>query len=992
MGAWSTKLAHKSSHATRNNGAEGTGTLAAPKPSTVAQAPVDQKAGKTPKKEGTPPPAKKPKNKHNNNSNNNNNNKKEKYNNSSKIHGKKPKLNSISMGDLVPNIKKILPKGKSKKHEAAPSNPKLSSTTTAAASGPTKAIAAQGTAATTQLSSSDFPALPSTSNWPSLAAAKAPPASKPVPIATSPPKKAATPKVTAKAGQNNNKNTHKDNKTNNNHKKRKNQSQQQNNSGKGNSNNTSSSAMKVDQNHMQAQFLLPPGKSLDPHHMQAQFMGKALGAHPGVSTAAGSGVTGGGGDHGFMMMRMMQDGQVVKGRQRIKPRKKRFTALKRKILLERLKVWKDAHPEEGAGKDGTSNEVGKSQGAPSSSTSTVCVYGFASLEELEDPDEYEEVVDNLKDMADRVGNVKLIFIPRSPLTVDDDAASERDHPSFVKFSTPAEAMAARGCWDGLVIGGQTLVVVPLVVDSNDIDVMEEDGGTSAEDAWQKSCLEAERNQQGDAVMDTMDSTTSKVLLIDVLTEDDLEDDDCFAESIQDIKHLVDEFGTVEDVQAKKQEGNTDVIVVYKGGLEVATRAAAELQKLTLGGSPISAQVLPSQGTSIPQNMKILMENVLTEDDLEDADCLEESLQDVRSLLEQHGSVSDIVVSEINGAKIVVAYNDMTSDALKEVVSKLNGVCLGGQAIKASLIGESAGNVDGPCIVLRNLLTEDDLEDDECLEESMEDVRELAQKYGSVVDIHVERLDGISNSFVKIAYSTVNQAEAAAREFDGMIIGGETVSASLLEHLTDANISPIKNAEEGENDLLDQDGEPKPMFSGDKRIPERFAACKRVPKVPNKGTPRHYALLTNNDIVKPLLVEMLGELMRLQLRALHDKNAKNAKARRRIVIGLREVARGIRANKVKMVVMANNLDEYGAIDDKLQEILDLAAEKEVPVLFELSKRVLGKALSKKIKVGVCGIQGTGACRLIWRTDLDFLCSSNISPRNCLIFQMEPTRHL
>ena len=104
--------------------------------------------------------------------------------------------------------------------------------------------------------------------------------------------------------------------------------------------------------------------------------------------------------------------------------------------------------------------------------------------------------------------------------------------------------------------------------------------------------------------------------------------------------------------------------------------------------------------------------------------------------------------------------------------------------------------------------------------------------------------------------------------------------------------------------------------------------------------------TNNDIVKPLLVEMLGELMRLQLRALHDKNAKNAKARRRIVIGLREVARGIRANKVKMVVMANNLDEYGAIDDKLQEILDLAAEKEVPVLFELSKRVLGKALSKK----------------------------------------------
>jgi selenocysteine insertion sequence-binding protein 2 len=59
----------------------------------------------------------------------------------------------------------------------------------------------------------------------------------------------------------------------------------------------------------------------------------------------------------------------------------------------------------------------------------------------------------------------------------------------------------------------------------------------------------------------------------------------------------------------------------------------------------------------------------------------------------------------------------------------------------------------------------------------------------------------------------------------------------------------------------------------------------------------------------------------------------------------------------MVVMANNLDEYGAIDDKLQEILDLAAEKEIPVLFELSKRVLGKSLGKKIKVSVAAIQAT-----------------------------------
>ena len=39
-------------------------------------------------------------------------------------------------------------------------------------------------------------------------------------------------------------------------------------------------------------------------------------------------------------------------------------------------------------------------------------------------------------------------------------------------------------------------------------------------------------------------------------------------------------------------------------------------------------------------------------------------------------------------------------------------------------------------------------------------------------------------------------------------------------------------------------------------------------------------------------------MRLQKRAIDDKNAK---ARRRLVMGFREVARGVRARKVKLVV-------------------------------------------------------------------------------------------
>ncbi len=59
--------------------------------------------------------------------------------------------------------------------------------------------------------------------------------------------------------------------------------------------------------------------------------------------------------------------------------------------------------------------------------------------------------------------------------------------------------------------------------------------------------------------------------------------------------------------------------------------------------------------------------------------------------------------------------------------------------------------------------------------------------------------------------------------------------------------------------------------------------------------------------------------------------------------------------VKMVVMANNLDQYGVIDEKLQEIIDLAKSEGVPLFFEFTKRSLGKAIGKSIKIAVVGIQ-------------------------------------
>uniref|UniRef100_A0A7S2S0F1 Ribosomal protein eL8/eL30/eS12/Gadd45 domain-containing protein n=1 Tax=Eucampia antarctica TaxID=49252 RepID=A0A7S2S0F1_9STRA len=194
---------------------------------------------------------------------------------------------------------------------------------------------------------------------------------------------------------------------------------------------------------------------------------------------------------------------------------------------------------------------------------------------------------------------------------------------------------------------------------------------------------------------------------------------------------------------------------------------------------------------------------------------------------------------------------------------------------------------------------------------------------------------------------------AIEEINGMVIGGQQVIA-YPKHKNNNNSSCVmqdKNMDGSQS--TDEPQLPPPMYSGEKIIPEKYAACKRVPKIPNKGIPRDYASTRIDDEnVVPLICEMLGELMRLQIR---NKDDKNARARRRLVMGFREVARGIRSHKIKMIIMANNLDEYGAIDSKLQDILDMAKEDNLPVIFEMNKRKIGKALGKTIKVGIVGIQ-------------------------------------
>jgi ribosomal protein L7Ae-like RNA K-turn-binding protein len=665
------------------------------------------------------------------------------------------------------------------------------------------------------------------------------------------------------------------------------------------------------------------------------------------------------------LLRMVHDRKIYqkKGRQRLTPRKKQFTALKKKVLQERLRKWRELHPEE-APVDiaATTSGISSLKSASVKPSCLVCIYGFTQHEELEDDDEYNEIVDNLREMGTKIGPVDQVHIPRD---LDSD-----NLPVFVKFQTFADAAAAKACWDGLVVGGERLdaTLTP-----------EPDSGTDGSSNWSDSVLAWEQTKHEGI---GTDQTSTKVVLENVLTEDDHEDEECMQESLHDIREIVNRYGTVLGFQPSVSKDGS-VEIVYQGGVEDAQSIVAQLSQVQLAGAPISAHMVASDTLVASDQIVssvVILENALTDDDLEDEDCLQESLQDLRELVERHGTVSDI---QVEGTVVKVTYSDGPEVAL-QAAKEIDGLLLGGNAISARIYAPddaekaATSSMDGLCIYLGNILTEDDLEDEDCLAESLHDLRELAAAFGDIVSLEV--IQQTSGGIVQIQYiGSGDIAETAVKEFDGMLIGGQIISASIRspsetkadpETVGDSSNMPTANTStlegsSGEKRLsLDSNSalaakkartdDVQPLYSGDKLIPERFAECKRAPKIPNSnaGGPREYAKLVNDEQVKPLLSEMLGELMRLQKRAIEEKNTK---AKRRLVMGLREVARGIRSHKVKMVVMANNLDEYGVIDEKLQEIIDLAQSEDVPLFFEFTKRSLGKAVGKSIKIAVIGIQ-------------------------------------
>lgn len=88
--------------------------------------------------------------------------------------------------------------------------------------------------------------------------------------------------------------------------------------------------------------------------------------------------------------------------------------------------------------------------------------------------------------------------------------------------------------------------------------------------------------------------------------------------------------------------------------------------------------------------------------------------------------------------------------------------------------------------------------------------------------------------------------------------------------------------------------------------------------------------------------------------------------RRLVIGLKEVARRVKQMKVSCLIVAPDLESdtaEGGLDDRIREVLGMCYEKDIPVIFALSRARLGQSLGKNMNVSLLGVlDPTGAEQL------------------------------
>ncbi|XP_032941297.1 selenocysteine insertion sequence-binding protein 2 isoform X2 [Catharus ustulatus] len=193
-----------------------------------------------------------------------------------------------------------------------------------------------------------------------------------------------------------------------------------------------------------------------------------------------------------------------------------------------------------------------------------------------------------------------------------------------------------------------------------------------------------------------------------------------------------------------------------------------------------------------------------------------------------------------------------------------------------------------------------------------------------------------------------EQKAAPKDEDNISqpAGNVTENATLLQDSQAA--VPVTQVAEG-----------FPEHTGIKESNEGSVTSKQLtatlPKIHSRNF-RDYCSQVLSKEVDSCVTDLLKELVRFQDR-LYQKDPVKAKIKRRLVMGLREVLKHLKLKKLKCVIISPNCEKIqskGGLDETVHNIIDCACEQNIPFVFALNRKALGRCVNKAVPVSVVGI--------------------------------------
>ncbi|KAG2826859.1 hypothetical protein PC129_g7704 [Phytophthora cactorum] len=318
-----------------------------------------------------------------------------------------------------------------------------------------------------------------------------------------------------------------------------------------------------------------------------------------------------------------------------------------------------------------------------------------------------------------------------------------------------------------------------------------------------------------------------------------------------------------------------------------------------------------------QRCKFRVRGLVTAEELED-DEAEEALEEVRVDFERFGEVQEIVIvkgEEVDYLVGDVAVTFQNSLNAASAFDAYKGKVFGGKTVTCTWEMQSDGEKN-PVVVVSGMLTPEELEDPDEVADVKEEMMQIFTKHGQVKDLQLSEVTGEAT----VSFSEECDAVKVVQVMNGSIYGGRDVTARLR----------YSNG--------------KAHSDGESATNQAEMATKRVatPIIPPTESPE----------LQNLVGLFLKRLAALQERA-HTQN-KASKRSRRLVLGMHEVLRGLRCNKVVLLIIATDLNGGEAVEEKYRELVTIATEHDVPILAPVNRRKFGRMLQKSVRVSCVGV--------------------------------------